>query len=168
METVLRSELFFSQPKSRSGLSGPPNSWSAPAGVGLHRPPPSTHLVGRLDDTHGARLVLSAQCRRLAGRALLAWFAGGDRAGKFRVVAGKRRIVELRITSPISAACEQYGKAGNLDQAVEWLGRTYLSAQPAAQCRLARPSRAAGARMKNNKLPTALAELLTQPEAQLA
>jgi uncharacterized protein (DUF1800 family) len=167
LETILRSQLFFSQENLRTRVVGPVEFVVA----GLHalelqKPPPSTVLLTEWATRMGQDLFFPPNVGGwkegrswLSSRAVVARanFATALVAGGLWNSGRKPNFQQL---------AEQHHKAENFEQTVEWLAELIFGAPSPAAAGAALA--AAKERAENDKLPTAVAALLSHPEAQLA
>jgi uncharacterized protein (DUF1800 family) len=164
VETILRSQLFFSSENMRSRIVGPAEFVvGSLQALELCSPPPSTVLLADLTTRMGHDLFYPPNVggwpegrswlstRSVIARANFAWaLANGGLWNSIRKPSAAQLV-------------ERYHQAGDLRQTVSWLART--DARPEA---VDASLKSIEQRDEHDRLPTALATLLSHPQAQLA
>jgi uncharacterized protein (DUF1800 family) len=167
VETILRSQLFYSQENIRTRITGPVEFIVGSLhALELQKPPPSTVLLTEWATRMGQDLFYPPNVGGwkegrswLSSRAVIARanFAGALVAGGLWSAGRKPELLQL---------AERYAKSANLEETVEWLAElTFGGPSPAAT---GAALTAAKEKKESDKLATAVAVLLSHPEAQLA
>jgi uncharacterized protein (DUF1800 family) len=166
VETILRSQLFFSSENMRTRILGPVEFVvGALHALGLHKPAPSTLLVAEWADRMGQELFYPPN---VGG-----WPEGQAWLGSKSVVARANfasALVEGRLRNPpappdLSRCLPADRLAGDSESVVRALAELFWGTAPSDAADNA--LKAAKDKRRDRQLPAALYALLTSPEAQL-
>jgi uncharacterized protein (DUF1800 family) len=167
VETVLRSQLFYSQQNLRTRIVGPVEFIvGCLHTLELCQPPPSSVLLAEWTSRMGQDLFYPPN---VGG-----WPEGRSWLGSRAVIARANYISTLvagGLSNPdrqpdFGRLAEHFGKSASLTKSVEWFAELiYGTPLPTA---VAAALATAEHKKEMDKLPTALAALLWNPEAQLA
>jgi len=167
VETVLRSQLFYSQPNLRTRIAGPVEFIvGCLHALELCQPPPSTVLLAEWTSRMGQDLFYPPN---VGG-----WPEGRSWLGS-RAVIARANYVSTLVAGGLWNPDHQpdfgrldgrYQKAASLKESVEWFAELiYGTPLPSA---VAAALATAERKKEIDKLPAAVAALLWNPEAQLA
>jgi uncharacterized protein (DUF1800 family) len=167
VETVLRSQLFFTDANLRSRVAGP-IEWTVSAirALELSTPPPSTLLLAEWTTRMGQDLLHPPNVGGWSeGRA---WLTSHSVLARANFAAA---LVEGRVWHPsqprdLRALVERHHATEDLTEQVSWLAVLLWGSAPHEA--VARVVAAAKKEPTERRLSTAVALILTQPESQLA
>jgi uncharacterized protein (DUF1800 family) len=167
VETILRSDVFYSSANLRARIPGPPEFIvGCVQALELCQPPPSTLLLAEWNNRMGQELFYPPN---VGG-----WPEGRSWLSSRAVIARANFISTLvagglwnSIHKPdLRKLAERRGKAGSLKQSIQWLCELMFGDAPPRIVDSA--IAAAHGKNENDQLSAALVAFLTHPEAQLA
>ena len=166
VETILRSEAFYSSANLRARIPGPPEFIvGCVQALELCQPPPSTLLLAEWNNRMGQELFYPPN---VGG-----WPEGRSWLSSRAVIARVNFISTLvagglwnLIQKPdLRKLAERHGKAGSLEQSIQWLCELMFGEAPPRIVNSA--ISAAHAKNENDQLTVALVALLSNPRPSL-